>query len=470
MRSDGGSGPTGTGLRGFLWRLAKTTVWVAGVLALMTLIPLDVPFVPAFPIVVMTIVVLAVFGFLVHLYRQGRRQTILHFALALVILSALQFAAMAWDAQRAAALEQRQILAPSQTQRLVVFDWTRQSCFDQCIELLAKTDYQPAGNLPETAEWVVFEAARGEACRAADNRKSHLEFLEAGFSDLCAVRKFRPSGDSALIVRSHYSSGWFGSRGAMPSYVPRSFSGWIYEIYERSNGEERLLGRWLNGHILPLSYWFGVVGLDGWKVRERFEPAQFYSAALNAPVVGGRFPGDNVLPPLFTQLEPYLSDPRFGPKARRAFGALAVMNNKGDLDTVTRWAAGLLASTHESHILAGLEMLAALPASDLRRFEPQLLTLLHHEDDEIVMMAMTIVRKLPGESALTALPDLVARAKRVPIKQLDGYVNALRKQVGFEAYADTLSGILKVRIAEARSGSPSDQRVARRLERLLNDL
>jgi hypothetical protein len=470
MQSDGGLGPNGIGLRGFLWRLAKTTVWVAGVLALMTLIPLDVPFVPVFPIIVMTIVVLAVLGLLVHLYRQGRRQTILHFVLALVILSALQFAAMAWDAQRVAALERRQILVPSQAHRLVVFDWTRQSCFDQCIELLAKTDYQPAGNLPETTEWAVFEAARGEACSAAGSRKSRLEFLEAGFSDLCAVRKIRPAGDGALIIRSHYASGWFGSRGAMPSHIPRSFSGWVYEIYERSNGEQRTLGRWLNGRIRPLSYWFGVVGLDGWKVGERFEPAQFYSAALKAPIVGGRFPGDSALPPLFAQLEPYLSDPRFERKTRRAFGALAVMNNKGDLATVKRSAAAMLANAKPSHILTGLELLAALPRSDLGRFEAPLLALLHHENNEVVMMAMTIARKLPGKSALAALPDLVARAKRVPIKQLDDYVYMLRGQVGLEAHSETLTEILKVRITEARSGSPSEQRDVRKLERLLNDL
>ena len=466
MQSDGEAGPIG--MRRFLWRLAKTTTWVAGILALLTLIPLDVPFVPLFPIIVMTIVVLAVLGLLVLLYRQGRRQTIVHIVLSLVLLSTLQFAAMAWDAQRATALERRQILAPERVHRLVVFDWTRQSCFDQCIELLAKTDYQPAGNLPETAEWAVFEVARGEACYAADRRKSHLEFLEAGFSDLCAARDIRPASDSALMIRMHYSSGWFGSRRAMPSDVPRSFSGWVYEIYERSDGSDRLLGRWLNGHVRPLSYWFGLVGLDGWKIGERFKPAQFYSAALNAPIAGGRFPGDSALPPLFAQLEPYLSDPRFGPKARRAFGALAVINNKGDLATVERSAADMLASTHKGHILAGLELLAALPKGDLGRFETQLLALLHHEDHEVVMMAVTIVRRL--SSPLAALPNLVARAQRVPIKQLDDYVYELRRQVGFEAHADRLAEILNARIAEARSTSPSDQSQVRRLERILDDL
>ena len=465
MQSDGEAGPTGS--RGFLWGLAKTTALVAGILALLTLIPLDLPFLP---IIAMAIVVLAVLGLMVRLYRQGRRQTICQIVLSLVLLSGVQFAAMAWDAQRATALEQRQILAPERVHRLVVFDWTRRSCFDQCIELLAKTDYQPAGNLPETAEWAVFEAASGEACYAADRRKSHLEFLEAGFSDLCAARDVRPAGDSALMIRMYYSSGWFGSRRTMPSYVPRSFSGWIYEIYERSDGEERLLGRWLNGHIRPLSYWFGMVGLNGWKIGERFRPAQFYSAALNAPIVGGRFPGDSALPPLFAQLEPYLSDARFGPKARRAFGALAVMNNKGDLDTVTRWAADMLASPHKGHILAGLELLAALSASDLARFGPQLRALLQHEDFEIVMLAMMIARRSSEEEQSAALPELVARARNVPVDQLDEYISLLRRLKGFNVHSDALPEILNARIAEARSASPSDPNQVRRLERLLDDL
>lgn len=466
MQSDGEAGPIG--LRKFLWRLTKTIVWVAGILALLTLIPLDVPFFPIFPIFVMAVVGLAVLGLMVRLYRQGRRQTIVRIVLSLVLLSAVQFAVMAWDAQRARALEQRQTLTPSRVHRLVVFDWTRQSCLSQCIELLAKTNYQPAGNLPETAEWAVFEAARGEACYAAGRRKSHLEFLEAGFSDLCAAREIRPAGESALMIRMYYSSGWFGSRRAMPSYVPHSFAGWVYEIYERSDGSERLLGRWLNGHIRPLSYWFGLVGLDGWEIGERFAPAQFYSAALNAPIVGGRFPGDSALPPLFAQLEPYLSDAQLGAKARRAFSALAVMNNKGDLATVERSAVDMLASAHKGHILAGLELLAALPKGDLGRFESQLLALLHHEDIEVVMMAMTIARRL--SSPLAALPDLVARAQRVPIKQLDDYVYTLRRQVGFKSHSDALAEILKARIAEARSASPSDQRQIRKLERLLDDL
>jgi hypothetical protein len=468
MQGDVEVGPIGLG--GLLWRLAKTLASVAGILALLSLIPLDVPFVPLFPIVVMAVVVLAFLALMFRFYRQGRRETIVHIVLSLVLLSALQFAMMARDAQRAAALEQRQILAPSRPHRLVVFDWTRQSCFDQCIELLAKTDYRPAGNLPDTAEWAVFEAARGVACYAVGQRKSHLQFLEAGFSDRCAVREIRPAGDSALMIRMYYSSGWFGSRRAMPRYVPRSFDGWVYEIYERSDGSERLLGRWLNGHIRPVSYWFAVVGLNGWKVGERFRPAQFYSAALNAPIVGGRFPGDSTLPPLFDQLAPYLADPKLGAKARRAFGALAVMNNKGDLDTVTRWATDMLASTHKDHVLAGLELLAALPKNDLRRFDPRLVQLLHHEDHDIVILAMMIARKSSQELQSAALPALVARAKIVPVDQLDDYVYLLQRLAESKAHASALSEILIARIAEARSASPPDPDRVRKLEWVLEDL
>ena len=146
MQSDGETGPIGIGLRRFLWRLAKAMASVVAVLALLTLIPLDFPFL----VIVIAIVVFAVAVLTVCLYLQGRRQTIIDVALSLVLLSAVQYAAMAWDAQRARALEQRQIQPPQHAYRVVVFDWTRRSCFDQCMELLAKTDYQPAGNLLET--------------------------------------------------------------------------------------------------------------------------------------------------------------------------------------------------------------------------------------------------------------------------------------------------------------------------------
>ena len=464
MQSDGKAGPTGSELRRSLWRLTKTMAWVIGILALLTLIPLDFPFL----LIVVGIVVLAVLGFMVYLYRRGRRQAIIDVILSVALLSALQFAAMTWDAHRAAALEQRQILAPQRAHRLVVFDWTR--CLDQCIELLAKTDWQPAGNLPDTGEWAVFEAASGEACNAPERRKSHLEFLEAGFSDLCATRTVRPAGGSALMIRTYYSYGWFGPTGRMPSHVPRSYSGWLYEVYERSDGEERLLGRWLNGQIQPLSYWFGLVGLNGWKIGERFTQTQFYSAVLKAPMVGGRFPGESALPPLFEQLKPYLSDPKLGEKARRALGALAVMNNKGDLATVERWAADMLASTDAGYVLAGLQLLAALPESDLRRFEPRLLSLLHHEDDEVVILAMMIARRSSTEGQLAAVPQLVARARHVPVDRLDEYVYLLQRLKGFDAHSGTLSKILNGRIAAARSASPADPTLVRKLERVLNDL
>jgi hypothetical protein len=468
MQSDVEAGPFR--LRGFLWRLVKTMACVAGILTLLSLIPAEVLFVLISPMIVMTIVVVAILALMVRLYRKGRHQTIIHIVLSLVLLSALQFAAMAWDAQRALALEQRQILAPQRAHRLVVFDWTRRSCLSQCIELLAKTDWQPAGNLPETGEWAVFEAARGEACYAPERRKSHLEFLEAGFSDLCAARTIRPSGDSALMIRMHYSYGWFGPTGGMPSYVPRSYSGWVYEVYERSDGEERLLGRWLTGHIRPLSYWFGLIGLDGWKIGEHFTPAQFYSMALKAPIVGGRFPGESALMPLFDQLKPYLSDPKLGEKARRALGALAVMNNNGDLATVEHWAADMLASTDAGHILAGLQLLAALPESDLRQFEPRFLPLLHHEDDEVVILAMMIVRRSSDEAQSAAIPGLVARARYVPVDRLDDYVYLLQRLRGSDAHSGMLSEVLKARIAEARSASPSDPNLIRKLERVLDDL
>lgn len=468
MQSDSEAGPFG--LRGFLWRLVKTTACVAVILAVLSLIPLEVLFLLISPMIVMTIVVVAILALMVRLYRKGRHQTIIHIVLSLVLLTALQFAAMAWDAQRALALEHRQILAPQHAHRLVVFGWTRRSCLSQCIELLAKSEWQPAGNLPETGEWAVFEAAKGEACYAPERRKSHLEFLEAGVSDLCAARTIRPAGDSALMIRMNYSYGWFGPTGGMPSYVPRSYSGWVYEVYERSDGEERLLGRWLTGHIRSLSYWFGLVGLDGWKIGERFTPAQFYSAALKAPIVGGRFPGESALPPLFGQLNQYLSDPKLGEKARRALGALAMMNNNGDLATVEHWAADMLASTDAGHILAGLQLLAALPESDLRRFEPRLLPLLHHEDDEVVILAMMIARRSSKEGQSAAIPGLVARARHVPADRLDDYVYLLVRLTGSDAHSGTLSEVLNVRIAEARSTSPSDPNLVRKLERVLDDL
>lgn len=268
----------------FVWRLAKVAVVVAGGIAVLTLIPEEAAtwlVVYLFPIILVVVTAL-----LIYLWRTGRRQTIMLTVLAIGLLSLAQLGLMKWDAERIATFDQREFLPAQRAHESVVSYWGYSTCFDLCIEILTKTNYRPVSEIRFHKEWKTFSLAKGPACQLAENRRSHLALLSAGIPDSCATSSTESIGDTALVVKSGYRR-YGGSPRSLPEGMPSSFDGIVYELYERNDGRERLLGRWVGGYVRPLSYWFGLVGLRGWKVRDDFQASEFYGAALHAELLGG---------------------------------------------------------------------------------------------------------------------------------------------------------------------------------------
>ncbi|NJM91293.1 MAG: hypothetical protein HC861_00145 [Rhodospirillaceae bacterium] len=268
----------------FVWRLAKVAVVVAGVIAVLTLIPEEAAtwlVVYLFPVILIAIVALAL-----YLWRTGRGQTIVLALIAAGLLSLAQFGVMKRDAERIAALDQREFLPTQRAHDFVVSYWGYSTCFELCLEILTKTRYRPVSEIRFHKEWKTFRLIKGPACTLAENRRSHLALLDAGIADSCATSASEPIGDTALVVKSGYRRG--KSARSLPEGMPASFDGIVYELYERNDGQERLLGRWVGGYVRPLSYWLGLVGLRGWKVGDDFQASEFYGAALHADLTDGQ--------------------------------------------------------------------------------------------------------------------------------------------------------------------------------------
>jgi hypothetical protein len=268
----------------FVWRFAKVAGVVAGIIAVLTLIPEEAAtwlVVYLFPVILIAIVALPL-----YLWRTGRGQTIVLTVLAVALLSLAQFGLMTRDAERIAALDQREFLPTQRAHDFVVSYWGYSACFELCVEILTKTNYRPASEIRIHKEWKTFSLTKGHACTLAENRRSHLALLSAGIADGCATSASEPIGDTALVVKSGYRRG--GSSRSLPEGMPSSFDGHVYELYERNDGQERLLGRWVDGYVRPFSYWFGLVGLRGWKVGDNFQAPDFYGAALHADLTSGR--------------------------------------------------------------------------------------------------------------------------------------------------------------------------------------
>jgi hypothetical protein len=261
----------------FLWRIAKFAAIITGIFAVLTLIPEAaatwlVVFLSPF------IGGLLLAG-LLYLLMTGRVRTLLMIVLAVLCLAAGQYWSMIEAVDQVERLDQRQFLPAKEKHAHIVYDWS--TCHSLCVEILSRSDYVLAFEQPGAKTWTVFSKASGTACLDAKARESHRTFLSA--IGLCVVSSEEPVGMDALIVKLNYDRR-AGIHGTMPDNMPRSFDGKVYELYERTNGEERLLGRWVSGYVRPVSYWFGLVGLRGMRVGVDFEEQDFYRAALNIPL------------------------------------------------------------------------------------------------------------------------------------------------------------------------------------------
>jgi hypothetical protein len=162
-------------------------------------------------------------------------------------------------------------------------------CDAECVGILASSSYSVAHKAEQAFKgWRLFRRGEGDACLAEAQRQSASMFDAAGFRGMCALQSNVPDVPDGLLLRiRHLGRSWWG-----PTGVPAAFGGSVYEIIERTDGRDRLLGRRLDGTIaLPLPQSVAIfiafsLGLEAERhvvAGPRIEPEGFLAAASRTP-------------------------------------------------------------------------------------------------------------------------------------------------------------------------------------------
>ena len=166
---------------------------------------------------------------------------------------------------RLSALEMRQFMSPSKphdTVFMVTFEGD-DVCDGACLQLLSQKSYIVAvGSLEKPSSG--FYLGRGSACVRADVLSSLIAFSRMGYAKQCALKKPMTEIREALIVMR-----------SVDFRVPDIFQGQFYQLVERTEGKDRVLGRWISGYI-------GYI--NTLRIGKDFQPYDFYSQALGASI------------------------------------------------------------------------------------------------------------------------------------------------------------------------------------------
>jgi hypothetical protein len=79
---------------------------------------------------------------------------------------------------------------------------------------------------------------------------------------------------NALVVRENYERDQSEIRQSLPNQST------VFELLERTDGQDSLLGRWVTVAVPPASDWAYLWGLREFRVGDRFSPGDFYAEAL----------------------------------------------------------------------------------------------------------------------------------------------------------------------------------------------
>ena len=289
-------------------------------------------------------------------------------------------------------------------------------CGPVCIQVLAATDYAVAGERSDVKTgWILWRRLAGADCLQPQNVESHLAFLRAGYVDLCAARgEWIPTGDAIVVVRSD------SHNGAAQKIVGPRYRGAAFEAYERRDGQDRLLGRWIAGHIeqplLPIVRY----SRRELEVGRRFQPAEFYASLLGSKLIPGDVTGQASADQLFAALAVLLKDGGNSREVQRLSIDIARRSRETDLASVLRWIERLVSDPDRSHITTGLWMITAVSQSRGLKFaEPAILEALESNDAEVVEAALAAVASFPRDERDFADQAIVALAFGPVVREAD---------------------------------------------------
>lgn len=129
-------------------------------------------------------------------------------------------------------------------------------CKEGCVKVLANSPYTIAlrgeywGNHRDR-RWTLYKLATGTACLAKENIELAFDFLRLGYPGKCAVRELIDDFADGLLLRKRSQDPRFRLPPDLPHDLPKSFSGTVYEYFERIAGQDRLLARHITGVFAP---------------------------------------------------------------------------------------------------------------------------------------------------------------------------------------------------------------------------
>src|SRR5688572_12710335 len=203
-------------------------------------------------------------------------------------------------------------------------------CNGTCLQILLSTPYLVAVEDQNSDNWIVFELAHGEKCTRREHVEQYIRLLGQGYLDLCTESSLEAPSNRALIIRSarHPDS---------PLYQRVPLHSNAYDFYERLDGQDRLLARWVSAGIPPGSWFFDPFDVSTSERLARFDAAEFISKALNAKIEGQSPRGTAAVSELLAAVGPYFTEPETLPSAMTAFEEIARADSSREKDLLRQF-------------------------------------------------------------------------------------------------------------------------------------
>lgn len=142
------------------------------------------------------------------------------------------------------ALATQSIEAASRPYDVLMMEGGNTFCNEACIHVIASSSYTVALKNNSSRNWQLFRRAQGDVCVAEAQKQVALMFAQVGHADMCAVRSEVPDIVNGLLFRTRHLG-----RNSEAAGLPSAFAGSVFEIMERSEGKDRVLGRRFEGWI-----------------------------------------------------------------------------------------------------------------------------------------------------------------------------------------------------------------------------
>lgn len=321
----------------------------------------------------------------------------------------LQIAAQQAQAavDEAAALNVYPFAAPSRQHDIVLIADSSNNrddgmCSLTCMQIVLASQQAVALPDPASAEWRVYRRGTGlEFCRQPAQIKSYVALLAAGYVDSCIVMAREAPRNTALVIRENHSDD-----APVKRLLPKGVRGWVPELYERIDGQDRLLGRIVLGKVQPplLS-----------DRKPAATPLQmslpaFYAAALKLPIGDAIPTTDAEMAAVLSSLEALFSDSEIGSAARNTFRKIGhIAKSEAGAAPLRATLERFWQSDDPALIILGLQTIYSMQPAGAEFAKPAIARFMASDNVDIMKAAVLALNgyKADLEFAKAPLADLI---------------------------------------------------------------